>query len=94
MYNLVIIIIAIIGSVSVIALIMYMIRRMMNKLLDSIISKGTNAYLKGNKSKFNMCVITSAVLSEILYSERPLCKHVQHLRSDSIETGYFPYRHR
>ena len=94
MYNLVVIIIAIIGSVSVIALIMYMIRRMMNKLLDSIISKGTNAYLKGNKSKFNMCVITSAVLSEILYSERPLCKHVQHLRSDSMETGYFPYRHR
>ena len=94
MYNLAVTIIAIVGSVSVIALIMYMIRRMMNKLRDSIISKGINAYLKGNKSKFNMCVITSAVLSEILYNERPLCKHVQHLRSDSMETGYFPYRHR
>lgn len=93
MYNLVITIIAIVGSVSVIALIMYMIRCMMNKLLDSIISKGTNAYLKGNKSKFTMCMITSVVLSDILYKERPLCKHVQHLRADSMETGYFSYRH-
>lgn len=94
MYNLVITIIAIIGSVSVIALIMYMIRRMMIKLLDSIISKGNDAYLRGNRSKFTKCMITSAVLSDILYKERPLCKHVQHLRSDSMETGYFPYRHR
>ena len=94
MYNLVITIIAIIGSVSVIALIMYMIRCMMIKLLKSIISKGNDAYLRGNRSKFTRCLITSAILSEILYRERPLYKRTQHLRSDSMETGYFPYRHR
>lgn len=94
MYNLVITIIAIVVAVSVIVLIMYMIRCMMIKLLDSIISKGINAYLRGNKSEFTKCMIASAILSEILYKERPLCKHVQHLRADSMETGYFPYRHR
>lgn len=94
MYNLIITIIAIVVAVSVIALIMYMIRCMMIKLLDSIISKGIKAYLRGNKSEFTKCMITSAVLSDILYKERPLCKHVQHLRADSMETGYFPYRHR